>query len=235
MLYCWKMLNIIWAFSELYISNIKNHWSQVTITNIIMIQKFEVLWELPKCNTDMKWANVGMKNDSNRLAGPKVAKSLQFVKTAVEWSTVNRGMPVLLLKPLSLWYFAMATEQTNMGTLRLPHWEQFIKNNKWLIWFKHAFHGYVLVTQLCWLFLSPWTVTHQAPLSMEFSRQEYWSGLPFLSPGDLPAPGIESGSTALQVDPLLSESPAFKSYIWRCLFWFLNTGKVLKDKRRIYV
>ena len=149
MLYCWKMLNIIWAFSELYISNIKNHWSQVTITNIIMIQKFGVLWELPKCNTDMKWANVGMKNDSNRLAGPKVAKSLQFVKTAVEWSTVNRGMPVLLLKPLSLWYFAMAAEQTNMGTLRLPHWEQFIKNNKWLIWFKHAFHGYVLVTQLC--------------------------------------------------------------------------------------
>jgi len=37
----------------------------------------------------------------------------------------------------------------------------------------------------------PWTVAHQAPLSMEFSRQEYWSGLPFPSPGDLPNPGIE--------------------------------------------
>ena len=45
-----------------------------------------------------------------------------------------------------------------------------------------------------WLFETPWTVTHQAPLSMEFSRQEYWSGLPFPSPGDLPDPGIEPKS-----------------------------------------
>ena len=50
-----------------------------------------------------------------------------------------------------------------------------------------------------------WTVAHQAPLSMEFSRQEYWSGLPFPSPGDLPNPGIEPMSPALQVDSLLSE------------------------------
>ena len=42
-----------------------------------------------------------------------------------------------------------------------------------------------------WLFVTPWTVAHQAPLSMEFSRQEYWSGLPCLSPGDLPHPGVE--------------------------------------------
>ena len=41
------------------------------------------------------------------------------------------------------------------------------------------------------LFATPWTVAHQAPLSMGFSRQEYWSGLPFLFPGDLPDPGIE--------------------------------------------
>ena len=52
-----------------------------------------------------------------------------------------------------------------------------------------------------------WTVTHQAPLSMEFSRQEYWSGLPFPTPGDLPDPGIESGSPELQADSLLSEPP----------------------------
>ena len=48
------------------------------------------------------------------------------------------------------------------------------------------------------LFVIPWTVVYQAPQSMEFSRQEYWSGLPFLSPGDLPNPGIEPGSSALQ-------------------------------------
>ena len=47
------------------------------------------------------------------------------------------------------------------------------------------------------LFATLWTEAYQAPLSMGFSRQEYWSGLPFPSPGDLPDPGIESGSPAL--------------------------------------
>ena len=41
------------------------------------------------------------------------------------------------------------------------------------------------------IFVTPWTVDHQAPLSMEFSRQEYWSGLPLPAPGDLPGPGIK--------------------------------------------
>ena len=47
------------------------------------------------------------------------------------------------------------------------------------------------------LFATPWTVAYQPPLSMGFSRQEYWSGLPFPSPGGLPDPGIEPGSPAL--------------------------------------
>ena len=51
------------------------------------------------------------------------------------------------------------------------------------------------------------TVAHQAPLSMGLSRQEYWSGLPCPSPGDLPNPGIGARSPALQADSLLSESP----------------------------
>ena len=55
------------------------------------------------------------------------------------------------------------------------------------------------------LFVTPWTVAHQAPLSMEFSRQEYWSGLPFPFPEDLSNPGIEPGSPALQADSLPSE------------------------------
>ena len=57
------------------------------------------------------------------------------------------------------------------------------------------------------LFETPWTVAYQAPLSMEFSRQEYWSRLPFPSPGDLPDPGIEPGSPTLQADALPSEPP----------------------------
>ena len=52
------------------------------------------------------------------------------------------------------------------------------------------------------LFVTPWTVAHKAPPSMEFSRQECWSGLPFPSPGDLPDPGIEPGSPVLQADGL---------------------------------
>ena len=55
------------------------------------------------------------------------------------------------------------------------------------------------------LFETPWTVAYQAPQSMEFSRQEYWSGLPFLSPGDLLDPRIEPRSPALQADALPSE------------------------------
>ena len=58
-----------------------------------------------------------------------------------------------------------------------------------------------------WLFATPWTVAHQARLSIEFSRQEYWSGLPFPSPGDLPDAGIEPRFPALQADTLPSEPP----------------------------
>ena len=52
------------------------------------------------------------------------------------------------------------------------------------------------------LFVTPWTVALQAPLSLEFSRQEYWSGLPCSPPGDLPNPGIKPGSPAMQADYL---------------------------------
>ena len=55
------------------------------------------------------------------------------------------------------------------------------------------------------LFVTPWTVAHQAPLTMGFSRQEYWSGLPFPSPEDFPDPGFEPRSPALQADSLPSE------------------------------
>ena len=53
--------------------------------------------------------------------------------------------------------------------------------------------------------MTPWSVACQAPLSMEFSRQEYWSGVPFPSPGDLPDPETEPKSPALQLNSLLSE------------------------------
>ena len=57
------------------------------------------------------------------------------------------------------------------------------------------------------LFATPWTIAYQAPPPMEFSRQEYWNGLPFPSPEDLPDPRIEPESPTLQADALPSEPP----------------------------
>ena len=72
----------------------------------------------------------------------------------------------------------------------------------------------IFVSSLCWcvlshvrLFGAPWTVAHQAPLSMGFPRQVYWSALPFPPPGDLPNPGTEPASPALQADSLPAEPP----------------------------
>ena len=63
------------------------------------------------------------------------------------------------------------------------------------------------------LFATPWTVAYQAPQSMEFSREEYWSGLPYPSPGDLPHPQIKPGSPALQADTVPSGPPG-KPNLW---------------------
>ena len=62
-----------------------------------------------------------------------------------------------------------------------------------------------LVVQSCLTLATPWAVALQAPLFMRFSRKEYWSGLPFPSPGDLPNSGIEPGSPALLADSLPTE------------------------------
>ena len=77
-----------------------------------------------------------------------------------------------------------------------------------------------LVTASCQALAIPWTVAFQDHLSMGFSRQEYWSGLSFPSPGNLPDPGIEPGSPTLQEDSLLTELQE-KPYIYThtlCVF-----------------
>ena len=79
------------------------------------------------------------------------------------------------------------------------------------------------------LFVTPWTVAQQAPLSMEFSRQEHWSGLPFPSPGDPPYPGVKPRSPALQVDSLPSEPPGKPSNFW----WYLRAIANLRVVRVI--
>ena len=68
--------------------------------------------------------------------------------------------------------------------------------------------------------MTPWTVACQAPLSMGFSRQEYWSGLPFPSPGDFPNPGIETESAAFASESFTTEPPVIVLYLF-CLFFIL--------------
>ena len=87
--------------------------------------------------------------------------------------------------------------------------QPYMTTGKTIVWTIWTFVGTEKVKSLSsvWLFAAPWTVAHQAPLSMGFSRQEYWSGLPFPSPGDLPDPGIEPRSPELQADALTSEPP----------------------------
>ena len=71
----------------------------------------------------------------------------------------------------------------------------------------HWVSEWVKSLSLVRLFATPWTVAHQALPSMGFSEQQYWNGLPFSSPGDLPHPGIEPVSPAFQADALTSEPP----------------------------
>ena len=94
------------------------------------------------------------------------------------------------------------------------HSKQYLVAWKWKVKVKSL--------SLVWLFATPWTLAYQTPQSMEFSRQEYWSGLPFLSPGDFPNPGIEPRAPTLQADALPSEPPGkFKwllKLFLRCLW-----------------
>ena len=71
------------------------------------------------------------------------------------------------------------------------------------------------------LLVTPWPVAYQASLSVGFSRQEYWSGLPFPSPGDLPNPGIEPKSPALKADALTSEPTLNKPPELFTLFFYM--------------
>ena len=80
-----------------------------------------------------------------------------------------------------------------------------------------------------WLSVTPWTVAYQASLFMGFSRQEYSSGLPFPSPGDLLDPGIEPGSSTLQADALSPEPPSFFFFFFFNLYtWGQSVVEVMK-------
>ena len=82
-------------------------------------------------------------------------------------------------------------------SVQAPWWKSLTPAFLWV--------AVVSITQSCLTLVTPWSVARQALLSMGFSRQEYWSGLPFFSPGDLPDPEIEPRSPVLQSDSLPTE------------------------------
>ena len=93
--------------------------------------------------------------------------------------------------------------------------------------------GGSLVAKSRLTFVTPWAVARQAPLAIGFSRQEYWSELPFPSPGDLPDPGVEPGSPALQADSLASEPPPlyFHQFLLEPLEGAESNEKITWDER----
>ena len=116
----------------------------------------------------------------------------------IPWTEEHGGLQSMGLQRVGR---DLVTKQTNKSpipislTQLLQYWE-----------IPHVYTLFYTVT-----LMTPWTAGHQAPLSMDFSRQEYWSGLPLPSRGDLPDPGIEHRSPTLQADSLPTEPP------WRCL------------------
>ena len=106
----------------------------------------------------------------------------------------------------------MAAHQAppSLGFSRQEHWSVkciFVCIYIYVCCWTSRAHKHVYSLSCAPVVATPWTIAHQSPLFMGFPRQEYWSGLPFASPGDLPNPGIKPRSPALQEDSLSSKSP----------------------------
>ena len=110
---------------------------------------------------------------------------------------------------------------SRISSAEMTHWSSRICSHKGWTGFQEKKTGTVSWACVCAqllsyvsLFVIPWTVAHQVPLSMGFFIQEYWSGLPFPSPGDLPDPGIEPMSLALTSGFFTTEPPEKPNVSW---------------------
>ena len=123
---------------------------------------------------------------------------------------MNIGLAILLLKNIFGLFWVCEIELLWTFVFRSSWWQMLsLLWGKYLgvEWLDQRVVVVVQLLNLVRLFAALWTVAHQAPLSMGLSRQEYWSGLPFPPPGDLPNLGIKPKSLALQADSLPSEPP----------------------------
>ena len=112
-------------------------------------------------------------------------------KRLQQGQTISSHLPEPALYPTNFSFFAFSAGKCSF----------------WLKSQRRAMQSESEVAQLCPTLCNPMDCSYQAPLSMGFSRWEYWSGLPFPSLGDLPNPAVEPGSPALQADALWSEPP----------------------------
>ena len=154
------------------------------------------------------------------LAGSNTIWFRKMAGCLVEKETLLKtiiGLFCSLLYPIaqsSLQYVVIKSLLNEWMHQWMHSWRQeqsrpFLKS-KWEIEGSKNFLNYrkkVKSLSCVWLFATPWTVDHQGPLFVGFSRQEYWSGLPFPSPGDLPNPGIEPRCPASLADALPHEPP----------------------------
>ena len=121
-----------------------------------------------------------------------------FPARILEWAAISssRGSPPPRDQTCISFFSCIASRFLTSQSLGKPRFSV-------VIYFIHG--GLGLVTKSCPTLVTPWTAACQDPLFMGFSSQEYWSGLPFPSPGDLPDPGIKPRSPALQADSLPNE------------------------------
>ena len=148
---------------------------------------------------------------------------------------------------LRSWILWVRNSAHTMGGLSLlcDVWDPWVEDVKpkgsaitllsggWCCWLKqritNRYQNYIVcILSHIWLFATPWTVARQAPLSMGFSRQKYWSGFPCPPPGDLPHPGIESMSlmspslTSMFFTPWETLQGGFISYLINIIFGYLR-------------
>ena len=151
--------------------------------------------------------------------GEETGKSKRYIHMYMDtlWLWVSKIVPVQILWPITRLHASFGAYKTYSYQLQ----KNKIYPSPWISCIPDIYTSMCIcilgVSEVkslscVWLLVTPWTIAYQAPPSMEFSRQEYWSGLPFPSPEDLPNPGIEPGSPALQADALPSEPPGKHVY-----------------------
>ena len=148
-------------------------------------------------NTHSK-AQVAKEQSALLFSSPVLLLYLATTFALFTFNLNNQWLPLLLYDT-----WGNKFQKEGGSSLNITHYMR--KEEKPLDWSTKGWKVKVKSLSRVWLFATPWTVAHQPPLSMEFFRQEYWSGLLFPSPGDLPNPGIEPGSPVLQADALSSE------------------------------